>query len=224
MIKIFIHPQSDQTFTLTHSFKGGDAALRKYIHPDDYIEGCQRRAEIAIDVAESLPDEEMELKMEDRTTRMLMEVISESAWDHILGKDLETALALLETLYIYDMEDTFSMIPTLCMCYLEDEQWDTFDETISDIDEKSYLNPVLTAYKEYLIDGTCSNHTLSRLKKYPALVNEIKSLDHTMTPQMQEDLLQENPKEETLVRNLYLQLEQIISHNNEVVNYLKQNI
>ena len=162
MIKPQLRPTADQTFEIVADpqdrnwdFVGILARSRREEQQGNIEAACNTRYHAVQRLEELLPESgEVIFEWEDDNSQAALEVVYCSAIDHFLIGDWEMAAAMFEMLLELDPEDHLEATIRLAYTYLAMEEYDSFDEVINDISDKTPDRAILLLWSEFRRKGT----------------------------------------------------------------------
>lgn len=229
-----LQPTLSQTFRIVREEGGGRSRAldfsaelsrsRKAEQEGDWQAACEIRFAAMQALVELLPeDETVELDWEDRTTRDAMTVLYSSAVDHFLVGDWEMAAAGLETLLDVDSDDHLGATTLLAFTYVVMEEWDSFDDILPDVADKSPERSLLILWSEFVRTGRLNDKELSALRRYHApYFEEWCREEHPADEEYLADIDSERPSKSAQARELWLQTEHLWAHYDAFLEALKR--
>lgn len=155
-------------------------------------------------LVDALGDEEVHLDWEDRTTRSAMELLYAAGADQLLVGEVETAVALWETLLAVDEEDHMSVSVPLAFGYVELEDFDCWEEMMFSISSKTPEYHLLTLWAEYRRTGGVERDALRTLRsRHKVWFEEFTSDEHPVDEEYLADSRSERPSPRTEARELF---------------------
>lgn len=232
MAKNSLKPTLAQTFRIIHDkdAKGGDvdfsaelARSRRAEQNGKWEEACDIRFAAVQSLVELLPEEELiELDWDDRATRDAVVLIYSSAVDFFLVGDWEMAAAQLEMVLDVDGEDHLEATTLLAFVYVMLEEWESLDDTLPDLDDKSPEKTLLLLWSSFLRTGKMDSNALAAFKRYhAAYYREWCATDHPADNRYAADIASERPSKEALARELWFQTQHIWAANTEFIESIK---
>ena len=220
MAKNLLKPTAHQTFRIDYveQMKGTDtnfaealALSRKAEERGHYEEACEVRFAAVQQLVALLPDDEpVELDWEDGYTCEAMELLYLSAVDFFLVGDWEMCAAQLEMLLDLDSEDHLEASTQLAYTYVAMEEFDSFDEVINDISDKTPDRTLLMLWSEYLRTGRLPEGELQRFRRnFGPWLKEWTAEEHRVNDWYLGQISSERPSKEALARELWIQTEHI---------------
>lgn len=223
-----LKPTADQTFRIIGHGERGDmvrtlALSRTAEQQGDYERACNVRYHAFQHIVELLPeDEPTELDRNHANTFAAMEIVQGSAVDNFLAGDAELAAAQFEMLLDCDSEDPLECTPMLSLCYVALEEWDSLEDVMCDIDDKSALKPLLRAILLFVNEGAIEPTVLSALARHKEFWAELLSESHLTDEAYLRDISSERPSREAVARELYLRCEPALAHLPEFMEALRR--
>lgn len=204
-----------------------EAALilgRLYNKLGEFEKACQVRYEGFGRLAELIGDEEIELDAESDENLFALELALAAAIDHFLISDFEMSAAMLELLLELDPEDHLGATRFLSYCYVALGEWELFEETLFDIDDKSAEKAILEAWGRFNQNEIpAAKEALNRLKhKFADIYSEFAGDSHEVTENYLMDIESDRPTNAALARELWLQTEHIWNAQPEFLKFLKE--
>lgn len=204
-----------------------EAALmlgRLYNQTGDFAKACQVRYEGFGRLAEVIGDDQIELDPENDENIFALELVLAAAIDHFLISDFEMSAAMLELLLELDPEDHLGATRFLSYCYITLGEWELFEETLFDIDDKAAEKAVLEAWGRFLQnDVVAAKEAVSRLKRrHTDIYNEFMEDSHEVTEEYLFDIESDRPTNTALARELWLQTEHIWNVQPEFLKFFRE--
>lgn len=232
MAKNSLKPTLAQTFRIVHDKEAKGAApdlslelkrSRKAEQEGRWEEACDIRFAAVQSLVELLPEEEpIELDWEDGATRDALVLLYSSAVDFFLVGDWEMAAAQLEMVLDVDGEDHLEATTLLAFTYVMLEEWESLDDTLPDLDDKSPEKSLLVLWSDFLRTGKLNSGNLATFKRYhAAYLREWCATDHPADNRYMADIASERPSKEALARELWFQTEHIWHANAKFIEKLK---
>ncbi len=232
MAKNSLNPTLNQTFRIVHNgeIKGNDvdlsAELRRSRMAEQegrWEEACEIRFAAVQSLVELLPEEEaVELDWEDRATRDAMVLLYSSAVDFFLVGDWEMAAAQLEQLLDVDSEDHLEATTLLAFTYVMLEEWESLDDVLPDLDDKSPEKAIVLLWSEFLRTGTLNKRVLADLKRYHTpYLREWCAESHPADNGYLADISSERPSKGAMARELWFQTQHIWISNSKFIEKLR---
>jgi hypothetical protein len=232
MAKNSLQPTLNQSFRILHDeeAKGGDVnfsvALRRAAKAEqngNFEEACEIRFKAVQSLVELLPeDEPLELDWEDGATRDAITLAYLSAVDFFLVGDWEMAAAQLELVLDVDGDDHLEATTLLAFVYVAMQEWDSFDDIVPDLSEKSPERSILLLWSGFLRSGKLDPKELSALGRYhTAYLEEWRAEEHPADERYVADISSERPSRQAQARELWLQTEHLWMANKEFIEALK---
>ena len=212
MAKITLKPTENQNFIL---LGGNFQKMLDFAHNQESegnFEGaCNTRYKAFQQIVEVLPEEEAaELDFSHQNTRAAIEIVYGSAVDNFLVGDVELSAAQLELLLECDSEDHIEATPQLALCYIALEEWDSLEDILPDLGDKSPFKPLVEALAEFARTGDVSSEKLSALRRHRHLCNELAYQEHPADEAYLKDISSERPTQQALAREIYLRCEPLL--------------
>lgn len=232
MAKNTLKPTLSQTFRIVHDeeakgtavdFSAELARSRRAEQNGRWEEACDIRFAAVQSLVELLPEEEpIELDWEDRATRDAVVLLYSSAVDFFLVGDWEMAAAQLEMVLDVDGEDHLEATTLLAFVYVMLEEWESLDDTLPDLDDKSPEKTLLVLWSGFLRSGKVDAGTLATFKRYHAAYHrELCATEHSADNRYMADIASERPSKEALARELWFQTQHIWAANSEFIEMIK---
>jgi hypothetical protein len=232
MAKNSLQPTLNQSFRILHDeeAKGSDVnfsvALRRAAKAEqngNFEEACEIRFKAVQSLVELLPeDEPLELDWEDGTTRDAITLAYLSAVDFFLVGDWEMAAAQLELVLDVDGDDHLEATTLLAFVYVAMQEWDSFDDIVPDLSEKSPERSILLLWSGFVRDGVINGKELATFRRYHAqYLREWIAEEHPTDGRYLADISSERPSKEAMARELWLQTEHLWRANSEFIKALK---
>lgn len=220
MAKNLLKPTAHQTFRIEYvsGIKGVDldfaaelSRSRKAEEANHYEEACEIRFAAVQQLVALLPDDEsVELDWEDNYTCRAMELLYLSAVDFFLVGDWEMAAAQLETLLDVDSEDHLEASRLVAYTYVAMGEFDSFDEVINDINDKTPDRAILMLWSEFERSGSIPAGEMQRMKRnFAPYLAEFVAESHNVNDWYLGQINSEKPSKEALARELWLQTEHL---------------
>ena len=233
MAKNLLKPTAHQTFRIEHvaELKGNGvdfgAELERSHNAESkgrYEEACEVRFAAVQQLVELLPEDEVvELDWEDSYTQKAMELIYLSAVDFFLVGDWEMAAAQLEMLLDADSEDHLEASRLLAYCYVALEEYESFDEVINDLSDKSPDRAILLLWSEFRRGGRLPEGELMRMRRsFGPYLKEFTAASHNVNEWYLEQIGSEHPSKEALARELWLQTEHLWTEHSDFIAALQK--
>lgn len=177
------------------------------------------RFEAAQRLVDALGDEEVHLDWDDAPTRSAMELLYAAGSDQLLVGEVETAVALWETLLSVDEEDHLSVSVPLAFGYVELEDFDCWEEMMFSISSKSPEYHLLTLWAEYRRTGGVERDALRTLRsRHKVWFEEFIADEHPVDEEYLADSRAERPSPRTEARELFFATAPLWERN---ANFLK---
>lgn len=232
MAKNSLQPTLNQTFRILHdeSVAGGDMNLseelarsRKAEQKGNFEEACEIRFAAVQELVELLPeDEPVELDWEDAATRDAVILTYSSAVDFFLVGDWEMAAAQLEMVLDVDSDDHLEATTLLAFVYVAMQEWDSFEDILPDLSDKSPERAILLLWSGFVRDGVINGKELASFRRYHAqYLREWIAEEHPTDGRYLADISSERPTKEAMARELWLQTEHLWRANSEFIKALK---
>ena len=220
MIKPQLKPTADQTFVIVADEKDRDwnfadiiAYSRRQEQEGDIEGACNTRFHAFQRLEELIPDNgETILEWNDQNSQAALVLIHCSAIDHFLIGDWEMCAAMLEMLLELDPEDHLEATIRLAYSYLAMEEYDSFDDIANDISDKFADKEILTLWSAFRRTGQLPvGEVHGFCKRFRPYYTEFTADEHPVDDDYIRDVDSENPRPETLARELWLQTEHLWS-------------
>lgn len=170
-------------------------------------------------LVDALGDEEVHLEWDDTPTRSAMELLYAAGSDQLLVGEVETAVALWETLLSVDEEDHLSVSVPLAFGYVELEDFDCWEEMMFSISSKSPEYHLLTLWAEYRRSGGVERDALRTLRsRHKVWFEEFIADEHPVDEEYLADSRAERPSPRTEARELFFATAPLWERN---ANFLK---
>lgn len=232
MAKNYLKPTLAQNFRIVHDefAKGSDvdfaaelARSRRAEQCGKWEEACDIRFAAVQALVELLPeDEPIELDWNDGATREAVVLLYSSAVDFFLVGDWEMAAAQLEMVLDVDGEDHLEATTLLAFVYVMLEEWESLDDTLPDLDDKSPEKALLVLWSDFLRTKEIDRTALATFKRYHAAYSrEWCANDHPADNRYMADIASERPSKEALARELWFQTQHIWAANGEFIKTIK---
>lgn len=233
MAKNLLKPTAHQTFRIVHDkeVKGGDlnfgaelARSRKAETENRFEEACNIRFAAVQALVDLLPeDENVELDWDDALTQEALVLLYCSAVDFFLVGDWEMCAAQLEMLLDLDSEDHLEASVQLAYTYVAMGEYDSFDEVINDISDKTPDRTLLLLWSDFLRTGRLPEGELQRFKRnFAPWWKEWTAEEHRVNDWYLSQIASERPSKEALARELWIQTEHIWATNTPFIEALRQ--
>lgn len=233
MAKNLLKPTAHQTFLVYHDKQaaGGDpdfgaelARSRAAEEQRNYEEACNIRFAAVQSLVELLPeDENIELDWEDEPTQSALTLIYCSAVDFFLVGDWEMCAAQLEMLLELDSEDHLEASTLLAYTYVALGEFESFDEVINDISDKTPDRTILLLWSDFLRTGRLPEGELQRFKRnFAPWYKEWTANEHRVNDWYLTQVASERPSKEALARELWIQTEHLWAQNSPFIDALRK--
>lgn len=170
-------------------------------------------------LVDALGEEEVHLDWDDAPTRSAMELLYAAGADQLLVGEVETAVALWETLLAVDEEDHLSVSVPLAFGYVELEDFDCWEEMMFSISSKSPEYHLLTLWAEYRRTGGVERDALRTLRsRHKVWFEEFIADEHPVDEEYLADSRAERPSPRTEARELFFATAPLWERN---ANFLK---
>lgn len=170
-------------------------------------------------LVDALGEEEVHLDWDDAPTRSAMELLYAAGADQLLVGEVETAVALWETLLAVDEEDHLSVSVPLAFGYVELEDFDCWEEMMFSISSKSPEYHLLTLWAEYRRTGGVERDALRTLRsRHKVWFEEFIADEHPVDEEYLADSRAERPSQRTEARELFFATAPLWERN---ANFLK---
>ena len=190
---------------------------------ESWAAAADMRFEAVQRLVDALGDEEVHLDWEDRTTRSAMELLYAAGADQLLVGEVETAVALWETLLAVDEEDHMSVSVPLAFGYVELEDFDCWEEMMFSISSKSPEYHLLTLWAEYRRTGGIDRDALHTLRtRHKVWIEEFLADEHPLDEEYLADSRTERPSPRTEARELYFATAPLWESNNKFLKTIKK--
>lgn len=227
-----LKPTYNQSFRIVHNeeeagkdknFSKELARSRRAEQSGEFEEACEIRFAAVQELVDLLPEEEaIELDWDDVPTREAIALIYSSAVDFFLVGDWEMAAAQLELVLDVDSDDHMEATTLLAFVYVAMCEWDSFDDVISDINEKSPERSILLLWSDFLRTGKINDKELSSFRRYhTAYWREWTAEEHPTDGRYLAEICSERPTKEAQARELWLQTEHLWRESGAFLKALK---
>ena len=186
-------------------------------------EACEIRFAAVQHLVELFPeDEQIELDWEDNYTRDAVVLLYSSAVDFFLVGDWEMAAAQLEMVLDIDSDDHLEATSLLAFVYAAMGEWESLDDLLPDLDDKSPEKSLVVLWSGYLRTGEIDKKALTTFRRYHATyLEEWCAEEHPTDAKYVADISSDRPSREALARELWLQTEHLWRANGEFIAKLK---
>lgn len=174
-------------------------------------EACNERFRAVQRLEELLPDDEETLfDWGHANTRAALEVVYLSAVDHFLVDDFELSAALGELLLDLDPEDHLGVVGLLAFDYVALEDFDSFDEVIDGLSEKSVERALALLWAGFRRRGAVPREESERFReRFAPYWREFTAADHPADGAYLRDIESERPSQAAQARELWLRTENL---------------
>lgn len=209
-MELRFNPTSDQMFELEgggkYNFCRHKEHVDSLVSEGRYMEACEARYEAFQLLVDALPeDEPMPLRWEHANSRAAISILYGSAVDHFRIGDLEMAMAQLELLLECDPEDHFEGVNLLALCYVAMEEWESFDDLVIDLTDKSAEAVVARLWAEYRHGGKVDKGLLQLLRsRHKAYYEELCLDEHPDDEAFRSEIAKERPSQSAEAREWWL--------------------
>ena len=217
MARITIKPSSSALWHVT----GLKDELRRSREQEkeSWAAAADMRFEAVQRLLDALGDEDVHLDWEDRPTRAAMELLYAAGADQFIVGEVETAVALWETLLAVDEEDHMSVSVPLAFGYVELEDFDCLEEMLFSISSKTPEYHLLTLWAEYRRTGGVERDALRTLRsRHKVWFEEFTADEHPVDEEYLADSRAERPSQRTEARELFFATAPLWERN---ANFLK---
>ena len=188
-----------------------------------WAEACELRFETAQQLLELVEEEGVRLDWNDKPSRAAMELLYHSAADNLLVGEVETAVALWESLLEFDEEDHFEAVVPLAFAYVEIEDYDCLESALFDISTKSPEYYLLMLWAEYRRSGGIDRDALRQLRtRHKAWYEEFIAKEHLADEAYMKDCQSERPSQQTEAREFWFATQSIWARNTDFVESLQK--
>ncbi len=233
MAKNLLKPTAHQTFRIVHdeearghapNFGAELARSRQAEMNKEYEEACNIRFEAVQALVDLLPeDENVELDWDDAPTQEALVLLYCSAVDFFLVGDWEMCAAQLEMLLDLDSEDHLEASVLLAYAYVAMGEYDSFDEIVNDISDKTPDRTLLLLWSEFLRTQSLPEGEMQRLRRnFGPWLREWTATEHPVNEWYLSQINSEHPSKEALARELWIQTEHIWAHNTAFIEALRR--
>lgn len=228
MPKYALIPTPEQTFELEGS---GPWDFRKRLRTAEELQqkglfeaACEERYRAVQLLEELLPEEEeVSLEWSHPNSRAALELVHNSAIDHFLIGDFELSAALLELCLELDPEDHLEAVELLAFDYVELDEYELFEELLSDIAEKSPARPILELWAAHRQTGELPTALIGKLRNHHAtLFDEFTATAHPADETFLREINSERPSTRARARELWLQTEPLWGLHPEFIAALQE--
>lgn len=227
-----LQPTLSQTFRIVHEQGAKGTAVdfslalnrsRKAEQEGRFEDACEIRYAAMQALVELLPEDEVvELDWEDRHTRDAILTCYYSSVDFFLARDWEMAAAGLEMVLDVDSDDHLGATTLLAFIYVAMEEWDSFDDILPDVADKSPERSLLALWSGFVRTGGLDSKELATLRRYHApYFEEWCREEHPTDEKYLADIDSERPSKGAQARELWLQTEHLWAHHDAFLRALK---
>lgn len=223
-----LNPTAEQTFEIegsgAYDFRKIRDKAQSLQREGAVEEACELRFQSFQRLRELLPDEEeIMLEWNHANTRAALEILYQSAVDHFLIGDCEMSAALIELLLTLDPEDHLESIELLGFDYLEMEEYDSFDEIVNDLSDKSAAREILLLWQAFRRDGKLPEGEVIRLKsRFAPYYAEFTADTHPADEAYLKSIESERPTPQAQARELWLRTETIWDRHQDFIETLRR--
>ena len=217
MAKVTIHPTSSGLWRVEGL--RDDLRRSREREKESWPAAADMRFEAVQRLVDALGEEEVHLDWDDAPTRSAMELLYAAGADQLLVGEVETAVALWETLLAVDEEDHLSVSVPLAFGYVELEDFDCWEEMMFSISSKSPEYHLLTLWAEYRRTGGVERDALRTLRsRHKVWFEEFTAEEHPVDEEYLADSRAERPSPRTEARELFFATAPLWERN---ANFLK---
>ena len=197
---------------------------RKAEQEGRYEEACEIRFEAMQALVELLPeDEAIELDWEDRYTRDAILSTYYSAVDHFLVSDWEMAAAGFEMVLDVDSDDHLEATTLLAFVYVAMGEWDSFEDILPDVADKSAEKSLLILWAEWTQSGKLNKGEYATFARYHLpYLREWCAEEHPTDGTYLADIDSDHPSKAAKARELWLQTEHLWREHGGFIEALKK--
>lgn len=223
-----LNPTADQTFEIEGSglydFQKIRNRAERLQREGEVEQACELRFRAFQRLREILPEEEeINLEWSHANTRAALEILYQSAVDHFLIGDIEMSAALIEMLLSLDPEDHLESIELLGFDYVELEEYDSFDEIVNDLSDKSAAREILLLWQAFRRDGSLPEGEVVRLKsRFAPCHAEFTAHEHPADDTYLKDIESEHPSPQAQARELWLRTEILWTRHPDFIDALRR--
>ena len=233
MAKNLLKPTAHQTFRIVHDKNakgnapdfGAELVRSQQAEAEqNYEEACNIRFAAVQSLVDMLPEEEnIELDWDDEPTQQALTLLYCSAVDFFLVGDWEMCAAQLEMLLDLDSEDHLEASTQLAYTYVAMEEFESFDEVINDISDKTPDRSLLMLWSEFLRTGRLPEGELQRFRRnFGPWLKEWTAEEHRVNDWYLGQISSERPSKEALARELWIQTEHIWTAHPDFIEALRR--
>ena len=223
-----LNPTADQTFEIegtgAYDFRKIRDKARRLQREGAVEKACELRFQAFQRLYELLPDEEETiLEWRHANTQAALEILYQSAVDHFLIGDYEMSAALVEMLLTHDPEDHLESIELLGFVYLEMEEYDSFDEIVNDLSDKSPAREILLLWQAFRREGRLPEGEAVRLKsRFAPWHAEFTADLHPADEAYLKAIESERPTPQAQARELWLRTETLWERHPDFIEALRR--
>lgn len=223
-----LNPTAEQTFEIegsgAYDFRKIRDKAQRLQREGAVEEACELRFQAFQRLRELLPEEEeIMLEWNHANTRAALEILYQSAVDHFLIGDFEMSTALIELLLTLDPEDHLESIELLGFDYLEMEEYDSFDEIVNDLSDKSAAREILLLWQAFRRDGKLPEGEVIRLKsRFAPYHAEFTADTHPADETYLKAIESERPTPQAQARELWLRTENLWDRHPDFIEALRR--
>jgi hypothetical protein len=189
----------------------------------DWEQACTLRFECAQQLLDAIGEEPVRLDWNDKGSRDAMEILYRSAVDNLFVGEVETAVALWESLLDVDEEDHLEAVVPLAFAYVEIEDYDCLESAMFDISPKSAEYQLLTLWAEYRRSQGIDRDALRQLRtRHKPWYEEFIAPEHLADEAYLKDCRSERPTQQTEAREFWFATEPIWQRNGEFIETLRK--
>lgn len=223
-----LNPTAQQTFEIegsgAYDFLKIRSQAQRLQREGEIEQACELRFQAFQHLREILPEEEeINLEWNHANTQAALEILYQSAVDHFLIGDVEMSAALIEMLLSLDPEDHLESIELLGFDYLELEEYDSFDEIVNDLSDKSVAREILLLWQAFRHDGQLPEGEVIRLKnRFAPYYAEFTADEHPADDAYLQDIESEHPSLRAQARELWLRTEVLWNRHADFIEALRR--
>lgn len=209
MRKITINPTASGKFQIG-GLNFGDI-LRRSRQTKNWEKAAEMRFAVVQELLEEVGDDEaITIDWDDAATRQAMEIVYSSANDYLSIGEVETAVAIWESLCDMDEEDHFEAKIMLALCYAYIEDFDCLESVMFDISPKSAEYHLITLWATFRREGGIERDALRSLRtRHRAWYEEFVAEEHPIDDAFLEARSSERPSAGVEARELWLATESL---------------
>ena len=232
MAKLTLNPTLNQTYRILIDEEAKGKAVdftaelkrsRKAEADGRWEEACDIRYGAMQALVELLPEDDIvELDWEDRLTRDAVMVAYCSAVDFFLVGDWEMAAAGLELVLDVDSDDHLEATTLLAFVYVAMGEWDSFEDILPDVADKSPEKSLLVLWAEWVQSGKINKSEYATFARYHLpFLREWCAEEHPTDGAYLADIDSDHPTKAAKARELWLQTEHLWREHGGFIEALK---